>query len=206
MPDIRPARRGGGVCGAVGGSVSRCGAARASQERCHRFRITSSFTPTGWATLDALRQPQGTAARFLVGPPPRGRGGVRTHAAPHHVSFDICRGEKVGIIGRNRAGKSTLLRLLAQATTPTSGTLVRCAVRDAGAAGNRHRISPRSPAARTCSPISVISAHRARGRRARGRCHCLRGARGIYRPAGQDLLERHGDAADVLGVRHRRSR
>ena len=59
----------------------------------------------------------------LVGLLPSGRGGVRTHAALRDVSFDICRGEKVGIIGRNGAGKSTLLRLVAQATTPTSGTL-----------------------------------------------------------------------------------
>ena len=50
---------------------------------------------------------------------------------PHHVvfpalesvSFDVEKGETVGIIGQNGAGKSTLLKLLCGVTQPSSGTL-----------------------------------------------------------------------------------
>lgn len=39
------------------------------------------------------------------------------------INFEVKRGEKVGIIGRNGAGKSTILKILSRVTTPTEGII-----------------------------------------------------------------------------------
>jgi len=50
-------------------------------------------------------------------------GAFTEHAALDGVNLEIGRGEKVAIIGRNGAGKSTFLKLVTKVIQPTSGTL-----------------------------------------------------------------------------------
>ena len=59
--------------------------------------------------------------RRLTGRPMVARDSAVT--AVHDVSFDIRRGECVGLIGRNGSGKSTLLKIIAGVLRPTSGSI-----------------------------------------------------------------------------------
>lgn len=49
---------------------------------------------------------------------------AREFFALKDVSFDVCSGETVGLIGANGAGKSTMLKILSRITSPTTGRIV----------------------------------------------------------------------------------
>lgn len=44
--------------------------------------------------------------------------------ALNDVSFDVCKGEILGIIGKNGSGKSTILKIITNVLTPTSGECI----------------------------------------------------------------------------------
>src|SRR5690606_17003160 len=48
---------------------------------------------------------------------------IDTHHVLKDVSFDIYKGEFLGIVGRNGSGKSTLLKIISEIYRPTSGSV-----------------------------------------------------------------------------------
>jgi lipopolysaccharide transport system ATP-binding protein len=77
------------------------------------YRITTTQdqpTTLGEAVLRRARRPFRRSAKHVF-------------TALDDVSFDVSQGEAVGIIGRNGAGKSTMLKVLSRITEPTRGRI-----------------------------------------------------------------------------------
>lgn len=83
--------------------------------------ISKQYQISSGKRHDTLRDQLADSFRSIMRRKEGSRAGPNTFWALQDVSFEIGKGQIVGIIGQNGAGKSTLLKLLSQITEPTRG-------------------------------------------------------------------------------------
>jgi lipopolysaccharide transport system ATP-binding protein len=100
------------------------------------LQTTSNVNSNGSASSPVAIRASGISKRYFIGGPHNNslrdaimgivRNPLRERTeelwALRDVSFEVKQGERIGLIGRNGAGKSTILKILSRITRPTTGS------------------------------------------------------------------------------------
>src|SRR5437764_2238225 len=89
--------------------------------KLYRIGQRESYRALRDVLTNLMRSPGRLVSKALNPSLPQNGNGEHTIWALRDVSFEVRRGEVIGVIGRNGAGKSTLLKILSRITKPTEG-------------------------------------------------------------------------------------